>query len=1048
MWIKEIHIDGFGIFKDLDIKDLSSGLNVFSGMNESGKSTLLEFIRRMLFGFPDRRTHRNPYPALSGGRHGGRLILQSNSGKSFTIERFSEGPEKEAVIDSQGIRMETTEFIHLVGHVNERIYTNVYAFGLSELQDFKTLNSEEVKDRLYSAGTGTGGRAISELIRSLDKERGELYLLQGSKPEINLLFKQIREIDLKLKEIMGNVEKFDHLHEELTKLSKTIAETELKRIHLTKSMNHTKNLLSAWKDWRRLRDSEDRLSKLPDITSFPDKGKEMLDLNASLIRDIDEEIAKRSEELEKNNFQISQLDVNDKIISLKDKILAVQKGEGKFRSELEDLPVLLEQQKILQSAEVKSLKEIGSDWTADKALKFDISIPVKEKVRGKQQEMQNMKDLIQDMEREKKSFETQVEKIRQDHKERLEKMKDLKQPDIQEEELLNRRSALKALRIKLPRLMGLEADLHSFKRAGMWKTSVFPKELIVALFILMLSISGYFVFSAFQKSLKAGTGILSALILFTVIYYIFSRKKSLPESAEKTGSRFDEDGIYSSSGQVLDIHQLREKVKSIRGEILKEAEKCGFDRIPTPELMEELDIDLQGKIEAIHSYNEKQREIKKLENELNQLKSEHEKVEQQSKKLRQDHMSIQEDWDSWLIDSGLDKGLSPEGVMEIFTSIKAVQEQLKNIDSHEEKLRKTESSIKRYEKEVNDLIKAAGVDTSTEKNNVLIKMEKLASGLDQALKNKRDLDHLKLDQEKLKIELKNLRRKKAEKEKAVDLLMKQAGVNSEQEFREMAEFWEERSRLDQEILQCRENIKRFSGEGESYSRFLQELVEAEPEALEAEREKLEAALKDIDEEWDDLKESRGRLNIQIEQLKQEEESSRLRMSYELKLEELRDRSDLWTVLTLARFVLKKAVENYEKERQPEVVKEAQRFFSLMTLGAYSRIYAPLDENPIFVETKKDNIRREIQELSRGTAEQLYLSLRFGFIQEVSHRSESLPVIFDDILVNFDPKRGEAACRAVKELAQEHQVIFFTCHPETVRMFNAYKPDVKFLSIGK
>ncbi len=1050
MWIKEIHIDGFGIFKDLKIRDLSSGLNVFTGMNESGKSTLLEFVRRILFGFPDRRTRRNPYPALKGGRHGGRLLLQSRDGDVYTIERFSEGTEKESIIDSKGKRIEMSGFSRKLGHANEHIYSNVYAFGLSELQDFQTLDSDEVKERLYSAGTGTGGRAISELIRSLDKERGELYLLQGSKPEINLLFKQIRDIDLKLKEIMGNVEKFDHLHEELIKLSKKITQTELTRLNITKNLNHTRNLLSAWEDWRRLRDSEVRLSRLPYITSFPDKGKEMLDLNAALIRDLDEEIAKRSEELEQTNFQISQLDVNDKIISLKDKILAVQKEEGKFRSDLEDLPVLLEKQKNLQSAVDSSLKEIGSDWTAEKALNFDVSIPINEKVRGIRREMQNREDLIQDLEREKKRVENQVEKIRQDHKKMLENLKDLKQPGIKEEDLINRKSSLKSLRIKLPKLLGLEADLQSFKRAGMWKTSVFPRELIVALFILMLSISGYFIFSAFQKSLRAGIGILSAIILFTVIYYFFSRKKSRTISSEKTESRFEkiEDGIYSFSGQALDIHQLREKIKSFRGEILKEAEKCGFDRIPAPEQMEELDIDLQERLQAIRSYNEKQKEINKLENELDQLRSEHDRIERHSKKLRQDYAKIQEDWDSWLVDSGLDKGMSPEGVMEIFTSIKAVKEQLKNIYSLEEKVRKTENSIQRYEKEVNDLIKAAGVDPSTEKNNVLIKMEKLASGLDQALKNKRDLDHLKINQEKLGTGLKNLREKKQEKEKAVKLLLEKAGVNSEQEFREMADFWEEKTRLDQEILRSQENIKKISGEGESYSRFLQELAEAEPEALEAEREKLEAALRDIDEERDKLKESRGSLNNQIEYLKQEEESSRLRMSYELKLEELRDRSDLWTVLTLARFVLKKAVENYEKERQPEVVKEAQRFFSLMTLETYSKIYAPLDENPIFVETKKDNIRREIQELSRGTAEQLYLSLRFGFIREVSQRSESLPIIFDDILVNFDPKRAKAASQAVKELAQEHQVIFFTCHPETVRMFEAYKPNVKFLSIGK
>jgi uncharacterized protein YhaN len=59
----------------------------------------------------------------------------------------------------------------------------------------------------------------------------------------------------------------------------------------------------------------------------------------------------------------------------------------------------------------------------------------------------------------------------------------------------------------------------------------------------------------------------------------------------------------------------------------------------------------------------------------------------------------------------------------------------------------------------------------------------------------------------------------------------------------------------------------------------------------------------------------------------------------------------------------------------------------MTLGRYSRIFAPLDESRIYVEDK-DGRRKDI-DLSRGTAEQLYLSLRFGFVREFNKRAESL-----------------------------------------------------------
>ena len=47
----------------------------------------------------------------------------------------------------------------------------------------------------------------------------------------------------------------------------------------------------------------------------------------------------------------------------------------------------------------------------------------------------------------------------------------------------------------------------------------------------------------------------------------------------------------------------------------------------------------------------------------------------------------------------------------------------------------------------------------------------------------------------------------------------------------------------------------------------------------------------------------------------------------------------------------------------------------------------------------------MDELSRGTGEQLYLALRFGLIEEFAGQAEPLPVVMDDILVNFDVERA-------------------------------------------
>ena len=61
MRIKSIIVDGFGLFYDVSVEDMPDGVTLFAGDNEAGKSTMLGFIRAILFGFPDGRTTENSY---------------------------------------------------------------------------------------------------------------------------------------------------------------------------------------------------------------------------------------------------------------------------------------------------------------------------------------------------------------------------------------------------------------------------------------------------------------------------------------------------------------------------------------------------------------------------------------------------------------------------------------------------------------------------------------------------------------------------------------------------------------------------------------------------------------------------------------------------------------------------------------------------------------------------------------------------------------------------------------------------------------------------
>ena len=67
----------------------------------------------------------------------------------------------------------------------------------------------------------------------------------------------------------------------------------------------------------------------------------------------------------------------------------------------------------------------------------------------------------------------------------------------------------------------------------------------------------------------------------------------------------------------------------------------------------------------------------------------------------------------------------------------------------------------------------------------------------------------------------------------------------------------------------------------------------------------------------------------------------------------------------------------------------------------------------------------------GTCQQLYLALRIALLVTADNVGRAVPIIADDILVNFDSQRRAGAAKALAQLARHRQVILLTCHEEIV-----------------
>ena len=193
-----------------------------------------------------------------------------------------------------------------------------------------------------------------------------------------------------------------------------------------------------------------------------------------------------------------------------------------------------------------------------------------------------------------------------------------------------------------------------------------------------------------------------------------------------------------------------------------------------------------------------------------------------------------------------------------------------------------------------------------------------------------------------------------------------------------------------------------------------------------------------------LFEDQGRLNEQIRALCDDRSLAKKR--FELAQVEQRAAVAVrrWSVLAVTYRWLDAIKEFYEHHRQPEALGEASQFLQQMTSGRYRRVWTRWGENVLFVDDC-DGHTLPVEVLSRGTREQLFLCLRLALVSLFARRGMNLPVVLDDVLVNFDTERATAAVEVLNEFSHRgHQLLVFTCHEHLARIFKSHRMDVRLL----
>ncbi|WP_054746701.1 AAA family ATPase [Lentilactobacillus rapi] len=130
MIIKELMIYGYGKWVDQHFS-FATPLQAIYGPNEAGKSTIIDFIESMFFGFQNKKqaVHGQFYPKTSKA-YGGELIFEQDHQK-YKLVRI-DGPKGGNVkfydIDHD-IELPSTDFEALLSPIDRQSYNQLFYFG-------------------------------------------------------------------------------------------------------------------------------------------------------------------------------------------------------------------------------------------------------------------------------------------------------------------------------------------------------------------------------------------------------------------------------------------------------------------------------------------------------------------------------------------------------------------------------------------------------------------------------------------------------------------------------------------------------------------------------------------------------------------------------------------------------------------------------------------------------------------------------------------------------------------------------------------------------
>lgn len=145
-----------------------------------------------------------------------------------------------------------------------------------------------------------------------------------------------------------------------------------------------------------------------------------------------------------------------------------------------------------------------------------------------------------------------------------------------------------------------------------------------------------------------------------------------------------------------------------------------------------------------------------------------------------------------------------------------------------------------------------------------------------------------------------------------------------------------------------------------------------------------------------------------------------------------DSAEHYLKLHTASRLLKWSMEKFRETKQGPMLAKASAIFNGLTLNSFSRLLVDADEaTPRLFGIRPGGEQVDVAGMSEGSRDQLYLALRLAALELQVDQGLSMPLIADDLFINFDDRRTEAGLKVLGDLSRKMQIVFLTHHEHLV-----------------